>query len=548
MIKRHTFTFNWMVNVRRGRRQIALTVGVFAVLLGLWCLPIGTSGFAQAQAQGLSTQQIDEIAHKVVLIAALEDGDIISTGSGTIVDSSGLIFTNQHVVADADDYMILILEDINERPEHQYFASVIAEFEDLDFAVLQIDRDRRGRAIDPDDLDLPYLEVDPDVEVVRGDKVYVFGYPGIGDGYLVLTEGAVTTVQNGNIGGRSLPVWYQIDAEISPGSSGGLVVNARGQFVGIPTAVATDDRTLGRLGGVLPIRAIAATLREESGDSRVETNPDQALSIEITHIEYDVRMGEDEELGLQIFTTIRASGFRGQELRVAVFFFDEDGEALSGADASVSYRTPSGNLTVQSVIQPRYRETEWTDYWFWIPYSSFPGSSRRQEGLVQAAIGINGEQRPIVQSNTLEFSFTRSEDVAASGPRENATGAFAITITRIEHNVEVGGRAGMRIYANMRAQGVRGRSVRVEVFFYWEDGDAIPDGDHPGEMLSISEVLTARFNTTEWTDYVFWIPYASFPHGLRGRQRAFVEAQIGLEGESAAARSNQEPFVLNYPE
>ena len=132
---------------------------------------------------------------------------------------------------------------------------------DVDFAQLRIDRDVDGQPIGADRLDLPFLSsVAQDAQ--RGDEVFVFGYPGIGEGYLTFTEGTVTTSRDGTMNDRRIPVWYQTDAQIAPGNSGGLAVNARGEMLGIPTSVLREDETGGRLGGILAVDAVQAALEQ----------------------------------------------------------------------------------------------------------------------------------------------------------------------------------------------------------------------------------------------------------------------------------------------
>lgn len=226
--------------------------------------------FSSVQAQSLSPAEIDRISQTVVKIGALDsDGDLFATGSGTIVNARGLIYTNRHVVDEAADYEIFVLEDIDEEPVLRYHATLVAFYEEIDFAMLQIDRDARKRPVDPDDLDLPFIE-QAEGGVQRGETIFVFGYPDLGNGFLVFTQGQITTIQNGNIGGQRQPVWYQTDAELSPGNSGGLVVNQAGEYIGIPTAVQSEDETLGRLGGLLPITAVSAVLSSGFGTTVVD--------------------------------------------------------------------------------------------------------------------------------------------------------------------------------------------------------------------------------------------------------------------------------------
>src|SRR5690606_3407091 len=129
---------------------------------------------------------------------------------------------------------------------------VVGLNQEIDVALVAIREDADGRPVTAD-LSLPYIPASLGAsEVFRGDTVYIFGYPGIGDDYLVVTSGAIVSVENGDVNGQRMPVWYRTDAEIAPGSSGGLVVNGDGQFVGIPTFVRSESETGGRLGGIRP--------------------------------------------------------------------------------------------------------------------------------------------------------------------------------------------------------------------------------------------------------------------------------------------------------
>ena len=226
------------------------------------------SGVAAAQSS-LSRDEINRISRAVVRILTIDGGEAVSSGSGTIIEPTGLIFTNRHVVEDGDDYEVQILDDLNDLPVPMYRARLVGYSMDVDFAILQIDRDVEGRTVDAAGLGLPFLEpAQPDVQ--RGDRVFVFGYPGIGEGYLAFTDGAVTTIRNGTMDDRRMHVWYQTDAEISPGNSGGLAVNASSEIVGIPTAVRTEGTTGGRLGGILAINAVQAAIASGLGSDRSE--------------------------------------------------------------------------------------------------------------------------------------------------------------------------------------------------------------------------------------------------------------------------------------
>ena len=200
----------------------------------------------------------ETLSRTVVRIITIQGGQPISSGTGTIVTPTGTIYTNRHVVEGGDIYEIQLLEDFNEPPISRYYASLQYYFAGMDFAVLQIDRNLSGSAILGTQLNLPYLNPETAEDAQRGDEVTIYGYPGIGSGYLVETHGRITTVQNDDICGQRMVASYQTDAEIAPGNSGGLAVNSQDKIVGIPTFVLSESTSGGRLGGILPFAAILA--------------------------------------------------------------------------------------------------------------------------------------------------------------------------------------------------------------------------------------------------------------------------------------------------
>ncbi len=241
----------------------------FAVLLALAVLatPVVAAssspgaGFCLAQTgidrDGvLDPAEIAQLERIVVLVGNMQRGRIVATGSGTIVSPEGLILTSAHVVEGAEQVAVGMLDDPDDPPSWRYLGEVVIAIADerIDAALIELRSDMRGRPLAgfPDLPDIPLTEVAN--EVHRGDTVYIFGYPDIGDNHLVMTQGNISSVENGVINGQRMPVRYLTDAEIAPGSSGGLAVNGNGEFVGIPTLVQFEYDTGGRLGGILPGR------------------------------------------------------------------------------------------------------------------------------------------------------------------------------------------------------------------------------------------------------------------------------------------------------
>jgi len=252
-----------------------------AALCLLLALLLGIGGAALAQDR-LPTDQVEELARSVVLIVGLVNGEALQFGSGTIVDRFGTIYTNRHVVEGANDYAIYMLDDLNELPVLRYYAALYLMFDQMDFAILQINRDADGRAVLPGSLDLPFIDVANNYRlsdsVVRGDRIHIFGYPSIADGYLAVIPGSITTIRNGDIGGKRMPVWLQTDAEASPGNSGGLAVNADGKPIGIPTEVTAEERTGGRFVGILPLSAVYELSQLPVGQTAPQTTTQDSPS------------------------------------------------------------------------------------------------------------------------------------------------------------------------------------------------------------------------------------------------------------------------------
>ena len=248
---------------RASRRQTwrEMFVGI-TVATALWNVP------ETAAQPGLTGGDIERIARSVVRIDALRNEERIGTASGTIISPTGLIVTNRHVIENSDDWEIATLRDIDERPVPRYRASLRGYSREVDIAVLEIDRWTDGKPLVREDLDLP-TAVSAEWHLQRGDYVALLGYPGIGGGLLTFTEGGITTVHRGSIGGETASVAYQTDAEIAPGNSGGLAVNSNGEMVGIPSAAATEA-TGGRLGVIITVEAL---VRASNAGLETSSNP-----------------------------------------------------------------------------------------------------------------------------------------------------------------------------------------------------------------------------------------------------------------------------------
>ena len=145
-----------------------------------------------------------------------------SSGSGVVVVNRGLILTSLHVVKGAGRIRVLFADGLESD------ARIVSEQPENDVAVLQAETV-------PDDLSAATMR--PKADLKPGDNVVAVGFPfGIGPS---VTAGVVSGLkrQFRTTAGDFLTNLIQFDAAVNPGSSGGPLLNAAGEVVGIVTAM-----------------------------------------------------------------------------------------------------------------------------------------------------------------------------------------------------------------------------------------------------------------------------------------------------------------------
>jgi serine protease DegS/serine protease DegQ len=162
-----------------------------------------------------------------------------SLGSGVIFTPDGYVLTNNHVISGADDIQVMLHDG---RVAH---AKVIGNDPDTDLAVLKIDAGT-----------LPTIQVDPEPPRV-GDVVLAIGNPfGIGQ---TVTMGIISALQR-QLSLSPYEDFIQTDAAINSGNSGGALVNAAGQLVGINTAMLDRDVGAQGIGFAIPVQTAKRVL------------------------------------------------------------------------------------------------------------------------------------------------------------------------------------------------------------------------------------------------------------------------------------------------
>jgi S1-C subfamily serine protease len=156
-------------------------------------------------------------------------------GSGVIVSTDGVVLTNNHVVAEAEEITITTSNG------KEYEAKVLGTDPKSDLAVLKMKGDVKG---------LSALAFGDSSHLRLGDVVLAIGNPfGIGQ---TVTMGIVSAKGRADVGIVDYEDFIQTDAAINPGNSGGALVNMRGELVGINTAILSRSGGYQGIGFAIP--------------------------------------------------------------------------------------------------------------------------------------------------------------------------------------------------------------------------------------------------------------------------------------------------------
>ncbi|NGX38045.1 MAG: Periplasmic pH-dependent serine endoprotease DegQ [Chlamydiae bacterium] len=140
-------------------------------------------------------------------------------GSGFIVSPDGYVVTNDHVVDEGTDFLIVIRDfDLK-----IYKAKLVGSDPRTDLAVLKIE--------DPDGTEFAYLKFGNSQNVALGDDVTVIGSPITTES--TVTRGIISGKNRNNCGLFDIEGYLQTDAPINAGNSGGPILNENGDVIGV---------------------------------------------------------------------------------------------------------------------------------------------------------------------------------------------------------------------------------------------------------------------------------------------------------------------------
>jgi serine protease DegS len=190
-----------------------------------------------------------------------------SLGSGVIVDAEGHVITNHHVIATAD----LIRAQLADGRVAD--AKIVGRDPDTDLAVLQLDLKDN----------IPVMPLGHSDLLRVGDIVLAIGNP-VGLSQTV-TQGIVSATGRGQLGVATFENFIQTDAPINVGNSGGALINADGELIGINTAVLAKNLGVEGIGFAIPVNLVRGVMNEILTKGRVVRGWIGIVPVDIDQIE-----------------------------------------------------------------------------------------------------------------------------------------------------------------------------------------------------------------------------------------------------------------------
>ncbi len=203
-----------------------------------------------------------------------------SLGSGVIVDASGLVITNHHVI----EGMTVVKVALADRREFE--AEIVLRDPRTDLAVLKI---KNGAAA------FPAMELGDSDALEVGDLVLAIGNPfGVGQ---TVTQGIVSALARTQVGISDYGFFIQTDAAINPGNSGGALIDMQARLVGINSAIFSKSGGSIGIGFAIPVNMVKIVVAAAKGGVRQVRRPWLGANLQAVSKEIADSLGMERPAG-----------------------------------------------------------------------------------------------------------------------------------------------------------------------------------------------------------------------------------------------------------
>src|SRR6478736_4982408 len=239
-----------------------------------------------------------------------------SLGSGVMVDPSGLVVTNVHVIEGADQVKVSLSD------KREFGAEIVLKDPRSDLAVLRL-KDTHEK--------FPTLDFDNSDELMVGDVVLAIGNPfGVGQ---TVTHGIISALARTQVGITDYQFFIQTDAPINPGNSGGALVDMNGKLAGINTAIFSRSGGSQGIGFAVPVNMVSVVLTSARTGSKMVRRPWFGARLQPVSSDLTESLGLDRPIGALVASVVEKGPAAEAGLKPTDVILAVDGQAVDDAEA-----------------------------------------------------------------------------------------------------------------------------------------------------------------------------------------------------------------------
>jgi Do/DeqQ family serine protease len=239
-----------------------------------------------------------------------------SLGSGVMVDASGLVVTNVHVIEGADEVKVSLSD------KREFEAEIVLKDPRSDLAVLRLKGAHEK---------FPTLDFANSDELMVGDVVLAIGNPfGVGQ---TVTHGIISALARTQVGITDYQFFIQTDAAINPGNSGGALVDMTGKLAGINTAIFSRSGGSQGIGFAIPANMVRVVVASAKSGGKAVKRPWLGAKLQAVTPEIAETLGLRLPSGALVASVVAASPAAKAGLKVSDLIVAIDGQAVDDPNA-----------------------------------------------------------------------------------------------------------------------------------------------------------------------------------------------------------------------